>query len=140
MNSKIIGIAILIIAIGSASAYFLTKNDSINTDLSSNQVISQNEKIGLVINTINPPKDIPDIENSYKIASTSGVGRTNLYVHWNHLEPEKGTFDDIVIIIKEEENNDFDRRNNDLIYTHKLSLFEALSGTEFYIQNLLLNR
>ena len=108
MNSKIIGIAILIIAIGSASAYFLTKNDSINTDLSSNQVISQNEKIGLVINTINPPKDIPDIENSYKIASTSGVGRTNLYVHWNHLEPEKGTFDwratDIMMKLNEKYN------------------------------------
>ena len=89
MNSKIIGIVILIVAIGGSSAYFLTKNDSI--DLT--PALYQNEKIGLVINTINPPKNIDDIEDSYRIAATSGIGRTNLYVHWNQLEPEQGNFD-----------------------------------------------
>ena len=93
LNSKIIGIIILVVAIGGASAYFLTKNDSLDTNMTSNSLITQNEKIGLVINTINPPKSIEDIENSYKIASTSGVGRTTLYVHWDYLEPEEGRFD-----------------------------------------------
>ena len=92
MNSKIIGIVIIVIAIGGASTYFLTKNDSDGTSFS-NEIIPQNEKIGLVINTINPPKSIDDIEDAYKVASTSGAGRTNLYVHWSQLEPEKGTFD-----------------------------------------------
>ena len=73
MNSKIIGIVILVVAIGGSSAYFLTKNDSLDT---SNQTLYQNEKIGLVINTINPPKGILDLEESYKIVSTSGIGRT----------------------------------------------------------------
>ena len=93
MNSKFIGIVILIVAIGVSSAYFLTKNDPVNTSSISSELISQNEKVGLVINTVTPPKGITEIEKSYKIASTSGIGRTNLYIHWNHLEPEKGNFD-----------------------------------------------
>ena len=108
MNSKIIGIVILVVAIGGSSAYFLTKNDSIDTISSQSEQISQNEKIGLVINTINPPTSIDDIENSYKIASTSGIGRTNLYVHWDQLEPEKGNFDwrvtDIMMKLNEKYN------------------------------------
>ena len=92
MNSKIIGIVIIVIAIGGASTYFLTKNDSDGSSFS-NETIPQNEKIGLVINTITPPKSIDDLEDAYKVASTSGAGRTNLYVHWSQLEPEKGTFD-----------------------------------------------
>ena len=93
MNSKIIGIVILVIAIGGSSAYFLTKNDSINVDSSQIESINQNDKVGIVINTINPPENIGDIEQSYIIASTSGIGRTNLYVHWDKLEPEKENFD-----------------------------------------------
>ncbi len=108
MNSKIIGIVILIIAIGGASAYFITKNDPVDTNSFSNQQISQNEKISLVINTINPPKSIDDLEKSYEIASTSGTGRTNLYVHWNQIEPEKGNFDwrvtDIMMKLNEKYN------------------------------------
>ena len=99
---------ILVVAIGGASAYFLTKSDSVDTNSFSNQSISQNEKISLVINTINPPKSIDDLEDAYKIASTSGVGRTNLYVHWNQLEPEKGNFDwrvtDIMMKLNEKYN------------------------------------
>ena len=105
MNSKIIGIAILVVAIVGASAYFLTKNDTSDTFTKS---LYQNEKIGLVINTINPPESIDDIEKSYKIAATSGVGRTNLYVHWDSLEPEKGNFDwrvsDIMMKLNEKYN------------------------------------
>ena len=108
MNSKIIGIVILVVAIAGASSYFLTKNDSVDTNLFSSQPISQNEKISLVINTINPPKSIEDIEDAYKVASTSGAGRTNLYVHWNQLEPEKGNFDwratDIMMKLNEKYN------------------------------------
>ena len=108
MNSKIIGIVILVVAIGGASAYFLTKSDSVDTNSFPNQSISQNEKISLVINTINPPQSIDDLEEAYKVASTSGAGRTNLYVHWNQLEPEKGNFDwrvtDIMMKLNEKYN------------------------------------
>ena len=108
MNSKIIGIVILIVAIGGASGYFLTKSDSVDTNSFSNQSIPQNEKISLVINTINPPKSIDDLEEAYKVASASGAGRTNLYVHWNQLEPEKENFDwrvtDIMMKLNEKYN------------------------------------
>jgi len=108
LNAKIIGIVILIVAIGGSSAYFLTKNDTVETNSISSEFIYQNEKVGLVINTINPPKDITELEESYKIASTSGIGRTNLYVHWDHLEPEKGNFDwrvtDIMMTLNEKYN------------------------------------
>ena len=108
MNSKIIGIVILIIAIGGSSAYFLVKNDPVTTSSIIDDNIGQNEKIGLVINTINPPKGVVDVEESYKITSTSGIGRTNLYLHWDNLEPEKGNFDwrvpDIMIKLNEKYN------------------------------------
>ena len=58
MNSRIIGIIILVVAIGGATTYFLTKPDSINTNSIQNTEIDQNEKIGLVINTVNPPQSI----------------------------------------------------------------------------------
>ena len=108
MNNKIIGIIILIVAIGGASAYFLTKNDSVDTNSLTNEIIYQNEKVGLVINTITPPKGVADVEESYKVTSTSGIGRTNLYVHWDYLEPKKGNFDwrvtDIMMKLNEKYN------------------------------------
>ena len=108
MNSKIIGIIILIVAIGGSSAYFLTKDNPVDTSSLSDNYKNQNEKIGLVINTINPPKNLTDLESVYKIASTSDVGRTNLYVHWDKLEPEKGNFDwrvtDIMMKLNEKYN------------------------------------
>jgi|TARA_B110000438_G_scaffold144561_1_gene139237 hypothetical protein len=108
LNSKIIGIIILIVAIGGSSAYFLTKDNPVDTSSLSDNYKNQNEKIGLVINTINPPKNLADLESVYKIVSTSDVGRTNLYVHWDKLEPEKSNFDwrvtDIMIKLNEKYN------------------------------------
>ena len=108
MNTKIIGIIILVVAIGGASAYFITKNDPVETNSFSTQPISQNEKISLVINTINPPQSIDDLEDAYKVASTSGAGRTNLYVYWSQIEPEEGNFDwrvtDIMMKLNEKYN------------------------------------
>ena len=108
MNSKVIGIIIIIVAIGVSSVYFLTKNDSIDVNSLPNEITYQNEKIGLVINTINPPESVDDIEKAYKIAASSGIGRTNLYVHWDKLEPEKGNFDwrvtDIMMKLNEKYN------------------------------------
>jgi len=108
LNTKIIGIVILAVAIGGSSAYFLTKDDSLDTSSTSNKPIHQNEKIGLVINTVNPPQGIADLEEAYKIAATSGIGRTNLYMHWDYLEPEEGNFDwrvpDIMMKLNEKYN------------------------------------
>jgi len=108
LNSRVIGIAILIVAIGGASAYFITKSNPVDTNSFSSEPISQNEKISLVINTINPPQGIDDLESAYKVVSTTGAGRTNLYVHWSQIEPEKGNFDwrvtDIMMKLNEKYN------------------------------------
>ena len=105
MNTKVIGIVIIAIAVGVASVYFLTKSDPVNVNSVSDQIVIQNDKVGLVINTINPPKSVDELEQSYKIAASTGIGRTNLYVHWNTLEPEKGNFDwrvsDIMMTLNE---------------------------------------
>jgi DnaJ-class molecular chaperone len=53
-----------------------------------------------------------------------------------HFDPINGSFGDVVFVIREIEDSKFKRRKQDLIYTHEISLFEALSGTEFYINNL----
>ena len=45
MNTRIIGIIILVVAIGGASAYFITKNDPVETNSFSSQPISQNENV-----------------------------------------------------------------------------------------------
>ena len=62
----------------------------------------------MVINTVNPPEGIADLEEAYKIAATSGIGRTNLYMHWDYLELEKGNFDwrvpDIMMKLNEKYN------------------------------------
>ena len=128
MNSKIIGTIIIVIAISTASVYFLTKDEPIN---SSEQALIKNDKIGLVINTVNPPETIDDLENSYKIVSTSGIGRTNLYVHWDQLEPEKGTFDWRVTDIMMNLNNKYNLKTTlSVINADRLGPFPSWMGNQ----------
>tara|TARA_Y100000991_G_C21937974_1_gene333890 strand:- start:27 stop:1187 length:1161 start_codon:yes stop_codon:yes gene_type:complete len=46
---------------------------------------------------------------------------------------EKG---DVIIIIKEFQHHNFVRKNNDLIFKKKISIFESLTGLKFCIENL----
>ena len=46
---------------------------------------------------------------------------------------EKG---DVIIIIKEFQHHNFVRKNNDLIFKKKISIFESLTGLKFFIENL----
>jgi len=139
LNSKIIGIVILIIAIGGASAYFLSKPDTITPNSSENEFVTQNEKIGLVINTITPPNSIEELEESYKIATSSGIGRTNLYVHWNQLEPERGTYDWRVTDIMMKLNDKYNLKTTlffSVINADRLGPFPSWMGTQALGQTL----
>ena len=139
MNSKIIGIVILVIAIGGASAYFLSKPDTITSNSSENEFVTQNEKIGLVINTITPPNSIEELEESYKIATSSGIGRTNLYVHWNQLEPERGTYDWRETDIMMKLNDKYDLKTTlfySVINADRLGPFPSWMGTQALGQTL----
>lgn len=55
--------------------------------------ISHNEKLGLVINPSSNKITLDDLKNYYTKASSTGIGRTNLYLFWNLIEPEKGNYD-----------------------------------------------
>ena len=139
MNSKVIGIVIIVIAVAGASAYFLTKSDPINVDSISDQLITQNDKVGLVINTIYPPKDIDELESSYKIAASSGIGRTNLYIHWDILEPERENYDWRVTDIMMKLNNKYNLKTTlyfSVINADRLGPFPSWMGVQGLGQTL----
>lgn len=52
----------------------------------------KNEKLGLVINTPTQQVTIDKIKQVYSKADESGAGRTNLYMFWNHIEPEQDKY------------------------------------------------
>ena len=54
---------------------------------------NKNEKIGLVINTPTSSVSLKEIDEIYSDASSTGIGRSNVYLFWNLIEPQKGEFD-----------------------------------------------
>lgn len=55
--------------------------------------VAQNEKIGLIINAPTNSITIDELNEIYSEASSTGIGRNNLYLFWNLIEPEKGNYD-----------------------------------------------
>jgi beta-galactosidase GanA len=88
VDKKILGIVAGIVIVVAIIGVSLSQNDS-------PQVVTQNknEKIGLVINTPNSSVSLRDLEDIYSEASSTGIGRSNVYLFWNLIEPEKGEFD-----------------------------------------------
>lgn len=62
-------------------------------DLGIQPSTTQNEKIGLIINPPTNAITLEKISDIYSQASSTGIGRTNLYLFWNLIEPEKRNFD-----------------------------------------------
>ena len=52
-----------------------------------------NEKIGLVINSPNQSTTLQELDQIYSKASDTGIGRSNVYLFWNMIEPVRGEFD-----------------------------------------------
>ncbi len=86
MNKKILGV-IIGVAIGltliSSVLFMSTLDTSITT----------NEKIGLVINTPNNSITLQNLDEIYSEASSTGIGRSNVYLFWNLVEPVRGEYD-----------------------------------------------
>jgi hypothetical protein len=80
----IISIIVVIIAIISV-VYFLPNSETIPQ--------ATNEKIGLVINSPNPSTTLQELDQIYSEASDAGIGRSNIYLFWNLVEPVRGEFD-----------------------------------------------
>ena len=88
MNSKTIagigaGIAVVIIAI-----VFATNSDfGVDT-----QNAQKNEELGLVINTPTSAVTLQQLDQTYTQAASTGIGRSNVYLFWNMIEPQKGVY------------------------------------------------
>ncbi|HET6517180.1 MAG TPA: hypothetical protein VFG25_03055 [Nitrosopumilaceae archaeon] len=87
MNRKAItgigaGIAVLIIVV-----IFVT-----NSDFGAVQNIQKNEKLGLVINTPTTAVTLQQLDQIYEEAASTGIGRSNVYLFWNLVEPQKGEY------------------------------------------------
>ncbi len=90
MNSKTIagigaGIAAVIITV-SIFAISSTEQNGIEP------TITKNEKLGLVINTPTSAVTIQQLDEIYEEATSTGIGRSNVYLFWNMVEPQKGKY------------------------------------------------
>ena len=87
MDKKIIGVAIGVAVVIAIAAGVLSIPDTKGIPQKTN------EKIGLVINPPNQSVTLQELDEVYSIASESGIGRSNVYLFWNLIEPERGEFD-----------------------------------------------
>ncbi|MGI0096883.1 MAG: hypothetical protein ACREAJ_00700, partial [Nitrosopumilaceae archaeon] len=88
MNKAIIGVMITAVAIAVIASVFLLLSES-----GFQPVTSHNAKLGLIVNPPSNKITLDDLKNYYTQASSTGIGRTNLYLFWNLFEPEKGNYD-----------------------------------------------
>ena len=88
MDKKFLGVIAGIAAIVGISVLVLS--------IPNNEIIlpqQTNEKIGLVVNSPNQPTTLQELDQVYSEASDTGIGRSNVYLFWNLVEPERGEFD-----------------------------------------------
>ena len=88
MNKAIIGGIITAVAIAAIASVFLLSSES-----GFQPTTSHNAKLGLIVNPPSNKITLDDLKNYYTQASSTGIGRTNLYLFWNLFEPEKGNYD-----------------------------------------------
>jgi len=102
VDKKILGIAIGIAVIAVVIAVIATSGSNFITTQKTN------EKIGLVINTPNQSVSLKQIDEIFSDASSTGIGRSNVYLFWNIIEPQRGEFDwkqsDILMGLNEKNN------------------------------------
>ena len=86
MDKKILGvIAGIVIIIAIASVVLTLPSSDITTQ-------KTNETIGLVINTPNQSTSLQELDQIYSEASNTGIGRSNVYLFWNIIEPIRGEY------------------------------------------------
>ncbi len=88
MNKKILGVVVGIVVIIAVAAAVLTLPSS-----ESIAILKANEKIGLVINSPNQSITLQELDQIYSQASSTGIGRSNVYLFWNLVEPVRGEYD-----------------------------------------------
>jgi hypothetical protein len=86
MDKRILGIIIPVLVIIIASLLFISPS-------SENTTQKNNENIGLVINSPSSSISLQQIDEIFTDASSTGIGRSNVYLFWNIIEPVEGEFD-----------------------------------------------
>jgi hypothetical protein len=83
--------SLVILGIGIVVAIMAVAMSISNSDIISPQ--QTNEKIGLVINSPNQSTTLQELNDVYSEAADSGIGRSNVYLFWNLVEPVRGEYD-----------------------------------------------
>jgi hypothetical protein len=83
--------SLVILGIGIVVAIMAVAMSISNSDIISPQ--QTNEKIGLVINSPNQSTTLQELNDVYSEAADSGIGRSNIYLFWNLVEPVRGEYD-----------------------------------------------
>ena len=95
MDKKKLGIIIPVFVIIALVFAFLPTDNSPDENTEKSQISTQsnNESIGLVINSPSSSVTLQQLDEIFTDASSSGIGRSNVYLYWNMIEPVEGTFD-----------------------------------------------
>jgi len=104
VDKKKILVVSIIIGIAVAASVIVLSADK----LSAISTTKTNERIGLVINPISTKVTLSDLDKDYTQASSSGIGRSNVYLFWNSIEPEKSNYNwkqsDILMSLNKKNN------------------------------------
>ena len=95
MDKKKLGIIIPVFVIIALVFAFLPTDNSPDENTEKSQISTQsnNESIGLVINSPSSSVTLQQLDEIFTDASSTGIGRSNVYLYWNMIEPVEGAFD-----------------------------------------------
>lgn len=111
MDKKKLGILPVFVVIALVFVLITSDNSIDDTNTTIPQVSTQtnNESIGMVINSPSSSVTLKQLDEIFTDASSSGIGRSNVYLYWNVIEPVEGKFDwlqsDILMGLNEKNNH-----------------------------------
>jgi len=111
MDKKKLGILPVFVVIALVFVLITSDNSIDYTNSTIPQISTQtnNESIGMVINSPSSSVTLKQLDEIFTDASSSGIGRSNVYLYWNMIEPVEGKFDwlqsDILMGLNEKNNH-----------------------------------
>ena len=111
MDKKKLGILPVFVVIALVFVLITSDNaiDDTNTIIPQVSTQTNNESIGMVINSPSSSVTLKQLDEIFTDASSSGIGRSNVYLYWNVIEPVEGKFDwlqsDILMGLNEKNNH-----------------------------------
>jgi len=91
VNKKFLGVAIMA-ALTIITIIILSQVIELEQKEPTVTSITENKKLGLVINTPTQTTTLQKLNDSYELAASSQIGRSNVYMFWNVVEPERGNY------------------------------------------------